>query len=119
MPKGNRLNKKKDIEKVFQRGEKTNEEFLVLRWRPNNLDKSRFTFVVSKKVAKKAPVRNKIKRRLRAGIKKQLYAIKPGVDVLIIAKPGAEKEDSQRINGVLNRILQKTKLTKKDGTNTY
>ena len=57
----NQLKKKKDFEKVFKKGKGFKEDFLVLIFKKNNLNQSRFGFIVSKNFSKKANLRNKIK----------------------------------------------------------
>lgn len=91
LSKINRLTKKKDFDLVFKRGKSDKSGFLAVRAMENNLSQSRFGFVVGKKVSKKATVRNKIKRRLRASIRGE--EIKKPADFIIIALPGAEKAD--------------------------
>lgn len=48
-------------------------------------DPSRFGVIVSKKISKKAVLRNRIKRVLREMIRNNLKKIKPGSDILVIA----------------------------------
>lgn len=48
---------------------------------------SRFGIIVSKKISKKAVLRNRIKRMLREVIKNSLKKIRAGSDILIIANP--------------------------------
>jgi len=76
----------------------------------NNLDKSRFAFIVSQKVSKKAVVRNKIRRRFEQIIRLNLKNIKVGVDVVLIALPGIEKENFLSIQKSINNLLIKTKI---------
>ena len=68
LPKTNRLTKKKDFENVFKKGKGIKGDFLILRFVGNKTKTCRFGIVVSKKISKKATVRNKIKRRIRAAI---------------------------------------------------
>ncbi|HXS14739.1 MAG TPA: ribonuclease P protein component [Candidatus Saccharimonadales bacterium] len=58
----------------------------------NNLDYSRFGVIVSKKIDKRAVVRNSIKRKIRSCITKDNWE-KKGQDVLFIVKPDAKKEE--------------------------
>lgn len=90
LPKVNSLKKKKDFEKVFKEGQSFKESFLYLKIKKNNLKSSRFGFVVSKKISKKATIRNKIKRRLREITRIKLPFIKKGIDGVIIVASGFE-----------------------------
>lgn len=87
LPSANRLTKKRDIERVFQKGRSTYVGGLGLRAAPNDLAPSRFTVVVSLKVSKKATKRNRLKRRLREIIRRELLPkVKGGHDGLMLTK---------------------------------
>ena len=61
---------------------------------------------VSKKVAKHAVVRNKVKRRVRAVFKNLAENLKPGT-YLIIAKPGAEEIKGEVLRDELATLFKK------------
>lgn len=114
LPKTNRLTKKKDLERVFRKGEGVKEGLLILKTVKNNLDNSRFGFVVSRKVSKKANLRNKIKRRLRDLVKGKLKKIKEGRDALLIALPGLERKGFKEIEETINKLFKKAKIMKRE-----
>jgi len=113
LPKRNRLKKKKDFEKVFREGKGFKEDFLYLKIKKNNLESSRFGFVVSKKFSKKALVRNKIKRRLRELIRISLPNIKKGIDGIIIIMPGLEISDFWEFEEIINKLFKKAGILEK------
>ena len=110
LPKINRLKKKKDLEKVFKKGKGVKEGLLILKTVKNNLNNSRFGFVVSRKVSKKASLRNKVKRRLRDLVKERLKKIKRGKDNLLIALPGLERKSFKEIEETINKLFKKAKI---------
>jgi len=110
LSKDQRLKKKKDFDLVFKKGSGLKESFLILKFQPGQFKKSRFGIVVSQKVSKKAVVRNKIKRRLRALIRQAEPQFKKRVDVVIITLPGIEKKDWQEIKKTVGDLFQKAKL---------
>jgi ribonuclease P protein component len=114
LPKENRLRKKKDFEKVFQGGRRAGEKNLSLRARENSLPESRFGFVVPRKHFRKAVLRNKLKRRLRECVRKELYRIKNGYDVVVLGRPGLENLSFVEIKEEIERLLSRTKLLKND-----
>lgn len=114
LPKGNRLARRKDFQRVFQEGKGIKENSLTLKWINNNLKVSRFAFIISQKVSKKAVLRNKIRRQLREKTRLALPQIKKGLDVIIIVSPGAEKKEKGELVENLNKLFLKAKLTKKD-----
>ena len=105
-----RLKKKKDFQKIIQRGKKVEKKFLILKFLRNSLDVTRIGFVVSQKVSKKASLRNKIKRRLREIIKINLPNLKPGYDLIFFTKKGIIKKDFWEIKEVVEQILKEAKL---------
>lgn len=106
LPKHNRLKNKKDFDNVFKKGKKIAGKLIFLKALKNKLDFSRFGFIVSLKISKKAVVRNKIKRRLRAVIKENILNIKIGLDIIIIAKPEILDKEYKEIKNDLENLLQ-------------
>lgn len=113
LPKINRLKNKKEIERVFKKGKGFKEDFLILKVAKSNFENSRFAFVVSKKISKKATLRNKIRRRLGELIRFKIKKFKNGMDLVLIAAPGLEEKDFWEIDETVNRLFQKAKCFKK------
>jgi len=105
----NRLTKKKDFDSAFKQGRGFKQGLLYFKIKNNNLDSSRFGFIVSKKFSKKAVERNKIKRRLREIIKKELPRIKKPIDVIIIINPGLEN-DFQKLEQMVAKLFENAKV---------
>jgi ribonuclease P protein component len=110
LPFKNRLKRRKEIERVFREGETFKEDPLILKKKKNNLRESRFCFIVSEKVSKKATARNKLKRRMRESIRLNLEKIKKGFDVVLIALPGSERKDFSEIKKKLDKLLLKAEI---------
>ncbi|MFA5987616.1 MAG: ribonuclease P protein component [Candidatus Paceibacterota bacterium] len=68
---------------------------------------SSFSFVVSKKVSKKAVVRNKLKRRGRYAINKLIGRIKEGFVLLFFFRPQAVDVPYSVLDSNINEILAK------------
>lgn len=129
LPKENRLLKKGDFKKVFRKGKGDNDGFLIRRGQEkkgipergifflkileNDLGVNRFGIVVSRKVSKKATLRNKIKRRIRGILKGELPKIKKGFDVIFLASPGIEKEKPADLRRKIEKTFEGTKLIKR------
>jgi ribonuclease P protein component len=105
-----RLQKDKDFDLVFKKGKNLGSEFLFLKLRKNDLEISRFGFILSKKISKNATVRNKIKRRLREIIRKELGSIKSGFDIVIVVKPRIVGKDYLEIRVGVEELLRKAGL---------
>ncbi len=112
LPKINRLQKEKEIEEVFKKGKGFKEDFLILKTAKNSLKTSRFGFIISKKISKKAVVRNKIKRVLRELVRLKLKEIKKTSDNLLIAAPGLETKDFWEIEEMITKLFKKGGLIK-------
>lgn len=105
-----RLVKNSDFTRVLHKGRYTSTQFFLLKYFPNNQPQSRFGFVISAKVSKKAVERNLLKRRLREIIKHNLKTIKDGYDVVFLAKKNAiqltfaqlQNEVLKMLRGLLN-----------------
>ncbi len=106
LPKINRIKKKKDFEDIFKKGKSLKNGFLIFKVAGNGLGQSRFGFVVSQKVSKKAVVRNKIKRRMSGIIRLNLKNIKNGIDIVLVALPGIEKKEFSEIQNSINKLLK-------------
>ena len=85
-------------------------QFIFLKILKNNLNDSRFGFIVSNKISKKAVERNKIKRRLRDIVRRSLSETKSGYDIIIEAKPGIEKLGYNEMKAGLLGLFKKAGL---------
>jgi len=101
LKKENRLHLKKDFQCVFEKGNSRFNKYFGIKFLANELDFSRFAFIVSKKISKKAVVRNKVKRRLRAVVLADLKNIKTGYDVIIICLPSVLELDYHKMQQIL------------------
>ena len=95
---------------VFRKGKGLKDALLFLRFAPRSFGETRCGIVVSQKVSKKATVRNKVKRRIKAIVKQRLPKIKKGTDLVLIAKPGLETKDFQEIEGIIDKLLLGAKI---------
>jgi ribonuclease P protein component len=82
---------------------------LVLRYRRNELDRTRFGIATGRRTGT-AVVRNTIRRRLRRVIVSMLARIAPGWDVLVIARPAAAQASQGELSIVFERLLKKAGL---------
>ena len=110
LPKNYRLHFKKDFELIFEKGRFVPFSLFNFKLLKNDLQNSRFAFIVSKKISNKAHDRNKIKRQLRAIMNKFIKQIKGNFDVIIITKKNILNKPFLEIEGELTKSLKKTKL---------
>lgn len=114
LAKTNRLKKERDFGKILRSGKKFREDFLLLRVSKNDIDKVRFGISVSKKVSKKATLRNKLKRRLASLLAIYLPRIRKGTDLLFITLPGMELKTFPEIKETIGELFKKSKVLQND-----
>lgn len=107
LPRLYRLTQERDFNRAFRQGRSWFGQLLGVKIFKNNLENSRFGFIVANKVAKKASRRNLIKRRLRATIQAELPKIKSGYDFVIIALAPIVGQNYQTISRELKNCLKK------------
>ena len=105
-----RIAKHSEYQSIYTHGKRTSSDVLRIHAVTTGLDiKPKFGIAVNKKIGK-ASVRNLIKRRLREIFRLHQFQIKPGSQIVIVAKPGCTKLDYQEMEQMVLRLLQKLKL---------
>ena len=108
-----RIRKQKDFENIYSKGVYYSEGFLAVKFIENKKLFSRFGFIVSKKISKKAVERNRIKRILRESIRLSKNQIKEGYDIIFITRNGIESRAYREISNTVEKLLMKSGLLKK------
>ena len=101
------LTKPEQYARVYDGGGSWVNSLLVLKALPNELTLSKYGFSVSKRVGK-AVVRNKVKRLLREILR--VTRLKPGWDIVIIARPAAGSTDYIKLEKSVNDLLSRARL---------
>ncbi len=104
-----RLRRNSDFQRVRHVGQSYASPLLVLAFLRNNLDHSRFGFVVSKKLGK-AVRRNKIKRRIREAARLRLQHIAPGYDLVFIARQRATQATYWELAAAMEELAKRASL---------
>ena len=106
----NRLKKEKDFQKVFNYGRTVASDIISIRFLDNKIQEIRVGFIVSKKISKKAVVRNKIKRILREQTRKKINNMKKKFDLIITAKGKILNLKSEEIGISLEKLLKRAEI---------
>lgn len=78
----------------------------------NNLGLSRFSFIISKKIDKRAVVRNKTKRKIRSVIEEMLDSVGKGRDFVFYLKKDLVDAKREDIKIQINKLFKERKLLK-------
>jgi ribonuclease P protein component len=99
-------------ETKFDKKNTYNCPFFVLKVAKNESSFSRFGFIVSKKIDKRATVRNRIKRQIRVCIENNIDKIQIGYDMLFILKKQLLNKETKEIELLTMAELKKYNLLK-------
>ena len=84
--------------------------FFTLRVAPNTFLYSRFGFVASKKIDKRAVVRNEVKRKVRSCIEAMQKDIRPGFDMFFFLKKAAVETQRSEIDKRIQALFAQEKF---------
>ncbi|NEP47715.1 MAG: ribonuclease P protein component [Moorea sp. SIO3C2] len=129
LPQANRLKHWRDFKTVYRWGIRRSGRYLTLRGLqqstipaiaketiapektlPDNHPPSRLGISISQKVSKKAVVRNRIKRQIRAALRQLLPRLSPGWKLVVIVKPEARECEYAQLLRELEKLLVKAEV---------
>jgi ribonuclease P protein component len=93
---------------VYGKGSSWTSDVVIMKSLPSGLDLSRYGFAVSRRVGK-AVVRNRVKRRLREIMRQT--TLKPGWDVVFIARAAAARESYAGLDKAVRGLLAQAGLS--------
>lgn len=106
------LKNKKDFDRVFSGKRSFGNRHFTLLFYPNHTDGSRLGIIVSKKISKKAVVRNKLRRQVRETFRLKIDQIAAGYDFIIIPKPICTREPYDVLLRSFDHVFYKAGLMK-------
>jgi ribonuclease P protein component len=104
-----RLKKSADFKRVRRLGKSYAHPFIVLIAYPNDSEHSRFAISAGRKVGK-AVQRNRAKRLMRATINPMIKSIKPGWDLLLLARRPMANASFQDTYQAIYTLFQRANL---------
>jgi ribonuclease P protein component len=105
-----RLRDRADFAAVRQQGQRWRGDLLIINVMQRAAEgPPRFGFVVSRRIGK-AVARNRVKRRLRAIIRRHVSGLVGGYDVVIIARPGVSGASFAELNDAALDLLRLARL---------
>ena len=114
-----RIKSSQEIRAIRQSGQSVSDERMALVFLPNGLNYSRAAVLASKAVGG-AVQRNRCKRILRARLAQFWAEIKPGFDILIVARKHLLVSTPSEVDQSFQKLIVRAGLNRKqtnDGTN--
>ena len=104
-----RLRKNSDFQRLYKSGKRFASANLAFYFAPSNMEYSQVAFVVSKKVAKSAVIRNTLRRRVSAILEQNFASIKTPVKAIILIRKDFStikpNELQKEVEGLIKGIL--------------
>ncbi len=104
------LSKENEFKRVFKAGDVFGNRVFVFYFLKNNKKENRLGIIVSKKVSKKAVVRNKVKRRIKEAYRHNEDSFTKGYDIILIAKGSIKDVPFSSLEKSLKHLFYKKNL---------
>ena len=105
-----RLRKDRDFQKLYRNGRRYTTPHFVVYYLASRFENTQVGFVVSKKVAKNAVVRNKLRRRASAVIEGYYPKISKPMHIIVLIRKDFSVLSSTELNTEINQLLGGIKL---------
>ena len=109
-PRRSRLIRGAEFAAVFARRCSAGDRYFSCHGKPNGLDRARLGLAVSRKAARTAVARNRIKRQVREAFRRRQSGI-TGLDIVVVARPAAAAAPAPALRNSLEGLW--TKLAEK------
>ena len=103
------LRYKRDFDRLYKKGRSVADRYVVVFHIDNGLGYSRKAFLASKKVGG-AILRNRARRLMKESFRKLEHEIKPGTDILMIARNTIVGTNLAQVEESMRKALVKSKL---------
>lgn len=112
LAKQNRLSLRKELHRIQKEGKIFHFPLfsLLAGQRLEANGESRFGFIVSNKIHKKATKRNRVKRLLREAVQMMLPEMEPGFDIVFLARKKILEQDWQAIKAAVEVAFREARI---------
>lgn len=105
-----RLKKSRDISRVFKRGQWGSSKEISVKTASNGMLNSRAVVVVSKKISKKAVVRNTLRRRISGILEAEWKTVTPGYDIVVTVREDVSHLTSAQLKSSVLMAIERAGL---------
>jgi len=105
-----RLRRSEDFARLRREGQVYRHSLMIVSVAPNGLPHNRYGFITAKRLGN-AVRRNRIRRLLREAVRHQHPAVKPGYDLVFIARPHVVGQPFNRVQDAVRDTLNRAALT--------
>ena len=104
------LKKQNDFKNVFNKGSVFGNKTFAFYFMKNELEENRIGIIISKKISKKAVVRNRLRRQIREAYRLNQELFKEGYDIILIGKQSLVNAAYTEIEKSLKHLFYKKNL---------
>lgn len=104
-----RLRRREDFQRLRLLGRTVRDPLLVISLAPNEVGQNRYGFIVSKQLGN-AVMRNHVRRRLREIVRRLHPRLKPGFDVVFIARNAITKQPFKMVQRTVIDLTRRAEL---------
>lgn len=108
LARSHRLRKSSDILRVYKKGTRGHSRHLLIHTLATRLPETRGAVIISKKVDKRAVVRNRNRRRISEIFRTELPRIQTGFDILITIKLDIRELTATELKQEVADLLRKS-----------
>jgi ribonuclease P protein component len=113
-----RLRRSRDFERVRSNGRSWAHPLLITyACARGDEAPTRAGVVVSKRVGK-ATIRNRVKRRIREALRASYPTLRPGYDLIVIARPPAASTSLRDLSAALDQLLDRARVRRQGAMST-
>lgn len=98
LSKKNRISSRQLLKKLFKKGKQYKNNNFIFKFLPSIEPISKFSIVISKKVATKAVDRNKLRRQIYDSIRNNIKLLKTDIVSIIIVKSNVVEAEFKDLN---------------------
>lgn len=109
-PRAARLLGSAEFQRVFAGATRVADRYFTILARPNGIGRPRLGLAVSRRTARRAVQRNRLRRLVRETFRRRQAAL-PAVDLVVIAKPTAVAASAPRLHQALETLWSRVAVS--------